>query len=46
MDINLLRSAVTVLSLAIFMGIVWWAWSKTNAERFDQAAKLPFGEEK
>ncbi len=46
MDINTLRSAVTVLSLAIFVGIVWWAWSKSNIERFDQAAKLPFGEEK
>jgi cytochrome c oxidase cbb3-type subunit IV len=46
MDINFLRSTVTVLSLAVFVGIVWWAWSKRNTERFDQAALLPFGEEK
>jgi cytochrome c oxidase cbb3-type subunit IV len=46
MDINFLRSFVTVLSMAIFVGIVWWAWSQRNAEHFDQAAKLPFSEEK
>ena len=46
MDINTLRSAVTVLSLAIYIGIVLWAWSKSNIERFNQASRLPFGEEK
>ncbi len=46
MEINVVRSAVTVLSLIIFLGIVWWACSKSNSARFDQAAQLPFGEEK
>ena len=40
-DLNLLRSAVTVLSLIIFLGIVAWAWSRRNAERFHEAARLP-----
>lgn len=40
-DLNLLRSAVTVLSLIIFLGIVAWAWSRRNAARFDEAARLP-----
>lgn len=41
MDINDMRSAVTVLSLLSFVGIVFWAWSKRNKERFDEAAQLP-----
>jgi len=42
MDINLLRSIVTVLSFVLFIGIVVWAWSARNRERFDEAARLPF----
>ncbi|HNE60602.1 MAG TPA: cbb3-type cytochrome c oxidase subunit 3 [Ottowia sp.] len=42
MDINLLRSIVTVLSFVLFIGIVFWAWSARNRERFDEAAQLPF----
>lgn len=42
MDINDLRSAVTVISLLIFVGIVVWAWSKRNKAAFDEAAQLPF----
>ncbi len=41
MDINDMRSAFTVLSLLSFVGIVVWAWSKRNKERFDEAAHLP-----
>ena len=42
MDINTLRSLVTVVSFLVFIGIVAWAWSGRNAASFDQAAKLPF----
>lgn len=42
MDINSLRSIVTVMALVVFIGIVVWAWSKKNKERFDEAANLPF----
>ena len=42
MDINDLRSAFTVVSLLIFVGIVVWAWSKRNKANFDEAAQLPF----
>jgi cytochrome c oxidase cbb3-type subunit 4 len=45
MDINDLRSIVTVVSLAAFVGIVAWAWSRNNRARFDEAAQLPFAEE-
>ena len=42
MDINTLRSIVTVVSFVCFIGIVLWAWSGRNAAAFDRAAKLPF----
>lgn len=45
MDINDLRSAVTVISLLTFLGIIAWAWSKSNKASFDEAAQLPFKDE-
>jgi cytochrome c oxidase cbb3-type subunit 4 len=42
MDVNTLRSIVTVVSFVCFIGIVLWAWSGRNAAAFDNAAKLPF----
>lgn len=45
MDINDLRSLITVLSLITFVGIWVWAWSRKNQQRFDEAAKLPFQSE-
>ena len=42
MDINMLRSVVTVVTLFIFVGIVLWACSRRNTEDFNQAANLPF----
>ncbi|WP_439587394.1 cbb3-type cytochrome oxidase subunit 3 [Hydrogenophaga sp.] len=45
MDINDLRSAVTVISLLTFLGIVAWAWSRRNKDRFEEAARLPFEDE-
>lgn len=45
MDINDLRSAVTVLSLVVFVGIAVWAWSRRNQAGFQEAARLPFEDE-
>lgn len=45
MEINALRSAVTVCSLLTFVGIIWWAFfNKNNAKRFEEAANLPFSD--
>jgi cytochrome c oxidase cbb3-type subunit IV len=41
-DINTLRAIVTLVSFAVFLGIVWWAWSKRRSEDFSEAANLPF----
>jgi cytochrome c oxidase cbb3-type subunit 4 len=43
-DINTARIAVTVLSFAAFMAIVWYVASPRNRARFDEAARLPFDE--
>ncbi|MFV0679686.1 cbb3-type cytochrome oxidase subunit 3 [Ottowia sp.] len=42
MDINMLRSIVTVVAFIVFVGIVIWAWSRKNQSRFEEAARLPF----
>ncbi|MBC7622288.1 MAG: cbb3-type cytochrome c oxidase subunit 3 [Aeromicrobium sp.] len=42
MDLTTLRSAVTLLSFLVFVGIVYWALSAKNKARFDEAANLPF----
>ncbi len=45
MDINSIRSLITVLSLAAFLGIVFWAWSAKRKAAFDEAALLPFDDD-
>jgi len=46
MDVNLMRAAVTVLSLAAFVGIVVWAWSARRQEQFNEAARLPLADDR
>jgi cytochrome c oxidase cbb3-type subunit 4 len=40
MDINDLRSLFTLLAFAVFVGIVWWAYSARQKHAFDEAANL------
>ncbi len=44
MDINLLRAAVTVTGLVLFLALVVWAWSRQRRADFDAAAHLPFAD--
>jgi cytochrome c oxidase cbb3-type subunit IV len=44
-DIDTLRSLVTVLSFSAFVGIVLWAYSGRTRRAFDEAARLPFIED-
>jgi cytochrome c oxidase cbb3-type subunit 4 len=41
-DIDLLRSLVTVAALAAFLAIVWWAYGPSRKRRFERDALLPF----
>ena len=45
MDINLLRSLITVAAFAAFLGIVWWAYGPARKERFERDGRLPLDEE-
>ncbi|MEL4178136.1 cbb3-type cytochrome oxidase subunit 3 [Roseateles sp. PN1] len=45
MDINILRSIVTLVSMVVFLLIVGWAYSSRNKDRFDELAQLPLDEE-
>jgi cytochrome c oxidase cbb3-type subunit 4 len=42
MDINLLRSLITVAAVAAFAGVVWWAYAPSRKRRFERDALVPF----
>ena len=42
MDINDLRSAITVIGLLLFLALVVWVYGKGRRGAFDDAARLPF----
>ena len=44
MDVNTLRTAVTVVTFILFIGIVVWTLSKRRTAEFQEAAQLPFGQ--
>jgi cytochrome c oxidase cbb3-type subunit 4 len=45
MDINDFRAWHTVVLMASFIGILFWAYSSRRRSRFDEAANLPFADE-
>lgn len=45
MDVNELRSIITVACFLLFVGIVCWAWSGKRKADFDAAAQLPLEDE-
>ena len=45
MDINDLRSLITVLGLLCFLGICAWAYSRHAKSGFEEAALLPFSDD-
>ncbi len=45
MDINIIRGIATLLALLAFLGVVWWAYSGKNKERFEEDALLPFADD-
>ena len=46
MDYITWRSFYTVLVFVLFIGVVWWAFSKGAKKRFDEAANSIFDEDK
>jgi len=45
MDRGTLQGVATVLALLAFVGVVWWAWSGRQKQKFDQAARMPLEED-
>lgn len=45
MDAGTLRGLLAVVSLAAFLGIVWFAYGRRRRKRFDDAARLPFADD-
>ncbi|EMP55703.1 CcoQ/FixQ family Cbb3-type cytochrome c oxidase assembly chaperone [Marinobacter koreensis] len=45
MDINELRGYHTLLIMAVFIGIIWWAYSSHRKKANDEAAQLPFSDD-
>lgn len=45
MDITFMRIGATLVSMACFIGIWWWAYARRNQASFDEAAQLPFQED-
>ncbi len=41
MDVNLLRSAVTVAAFLVFVAILVWAYMPSRRQQFEEAAALP-----
>ena len=42
MDLNVVRSAVTLVSLAIFLALMAWTWWPRQKAAMEAAAQLPF----
>jgi cbb3-type cytochrome oxidase subunit 3 len=40
MDINLLRTLVTLAALAAFLGIVWWAYAPSRKDAWQRKGEL------
>jgi len=45
MDFIELRTAFTVISFVVFLGIMWWAFHGQRNEGFAEAARIPFEED-
>ena len=45
MDINTIRSIVTVAAFVSFVGIFLWAWSSGARDGFARAANIPFDDD-
>ncbi len=45
MDINELRGIHSLVIMAMFLGIIWWAYSAHRKKANDEASRLPFSDD-
>jgi cytochrome c oxidase cbb3-type subunit 4 len=46
MDIDFLMGISTIFVMIAFAGICWWAFAPKRKKQFDEAANLPFADDK
>jgi cbb3-type cytochrome oxidase subunit 3 len=45
MDLNTIRSAITLIGFIAFIGIVWWVFAPRNRAALRAASLIPFESE-
>lgn len=45
MNFTILSSIVTVISMVVFIGIIYWAFSAKNKARFEEIGRMPIDNE-
>lgn len=45
LDMGVIRGLITILTMAAYFGIFWWAYRRGNRERFETDALMPFVDE-
>jgi len=45
MDQGILQGIGTILAMAAFLGICWWAFSRHKKKDFEDASRLPFDDD-
>lgn len=46
MDMGTFRGVITAVLMILFIGLVFWAYSRRRHEEFEAAARLPLGEDR
>jgi cytochrome c oxidase cbb3-type subunit IV len=46
MDIGLFRGVLTAILMALFIALVFWAYSRRRQKDFDAAAQLPLDDDR
>ena len=46
MDLSTLQGIATIFVMIAFIGICWWAFSPKRKSKFNEAANLPFADDK
>ncbi len=45
MDLNTLRITMTLISFAVFIGIIAWALAPGNRSAFEEASRIPLSDD-
>jgi cytochrome c oxidase cbb3-type subunit 4 len=45
MNFTIVSSVMTLVSLIVFIGILYWAFSSKNKKRFEEMGRLPMDNE-